>query len=139
LQTKTKYCHRADFKSVKQEVNGTVILPPLVLPALPIPLRALFQQLLRLLLVLSNKIKLGRFKPQAYLTKPFFLRQPSSAENSTPSPFMSRSPAANLASASNQVPRFAEPVSRPVSRPPRGKHFMANFFDAIMKPIKYQI
>ncbi len=30
LQIKTKIvsCHRADSKSVKQEVNGTVILPP---------------------------------------------------------------------------------------------------------------
>jgi hypothetical protein len=25
-------CHTADFKPVKQEVNGTVILPPLVFP-----------------------------------------------------------------------------------------------------------
>jgi hypothetical protein len=32
LQTKTKIvsCHTADSKPVKQEVNGTVILPPLV-------------------------------------------------------------------------------------------------------------
>jgi hypothetical protein len=32
LQIKTKIvsCHTADFKPVKQEVNGTVILPPLV-------------------------------------------------------------------------------------------------------------
>jgi hypothetical protein len=36
LQTKTKIvsCHTADSKPVKQEVNGTVILPPLVFPAL---------------------------------------------------------------------------------------------------------
>ncbi len=35
LQIKTKIvsCHRADPKLVKQEVNGTVILPPLVFPA----------------------------------------------------------------------------------------------------------
>ncbi len=34
LQIKTKIvnCHRADSKQVKQEVNGTVILPPLVFP-----------------------------------------------------------------------------------------------------------
>jgi hypothetical protein len=34
LQIKTKivYCHSADFKPVKQEINGTVILPPLVFP-----------------------------------------------------------------------------------------------------------
>ncbi len=34
LQMKTKIvsCHTADFKPVKQEVNGTVILFPLVLP-----------------------------------------------------------------------------------------------------------
>ncbi len=35
LQIKTKIvsCHTADSKPVKQEVNGTVILPPLVFPA----------------------------------------------------------------------------------------------------------
>ncbi len=34
LQIKTKFvsCHIADSKQVKQEVNGTVILPPLVFP-----------------------------------------------------------------------------------------------------------
>ncbi len=34
LQRKTKIfsCHKADSKPVKQEVNGTVILPPLVFP-----------------------------------------------------------------------------------------------------------
>jgi hypothetical protein len=34
LQIKTKIfsCHTANSKSVKQEVNGTVILPPLVFP-----------------------------------------------------------------------------------------------------------
>ncbi len=34
LQIKTKIvsCHRADSKPVKQEVNGTVILPPFVFP-----------------------------------------------------------------------------------------------------------
>ncbi len=34
LQTKTKNfsCHTADSKPVKQEVNDTVILPPLVFP-----------------------------------------------------------------------------------------------------------
>jgi len=36
LQIKTKIgsCHTADSKPVKQEVNGTVILPPLILPGL---------------------------------------------------------------------------------------------------------
>jgi hypothetical protein len=36
LQIKTKIvsCHTADSKPAKQEVNGTVILPPLVFPAL---------------------------------------------------------------------------------------------------------
>ncbi len=35
LQIKTKIvsCHTADSKPVKQEVSGTVILPPLVFPA----------------------------------------------------------------------------------------------------------
>jgi len=34
LQIKTKIisCHTSDSKPVKQEVNGTVILPPLVFP-----------------------------------------------------------------------------------------------------------
>jgi hypothetical protein len=38
LQIKTKIvsCHTVDSKPVKQEVNGTVILPPLVFPALTI-------------------------------------------------------------------------------------------------------
>ncbi len=37
LQIKTKIvsCHTADSKPVKQEVNSTVILPPLVFPAWP--------------------------------------------------------------------------------------------------------
>jgi hypothetical protein len=36
LQIKTEIvgCHTADSKPVKQEVNGTVILPPLVFPGL---------------------------------------------------------------------------------------------------------
>ncbi len=36
LQIKTKIVsyHTANYKPVKQEVNGTVILPPLVVPAL---------------------------------------------------------------------------------------------------------
>jgi hypothetical protein len=36
LQIKTKIdsCHTADSKPAKQEVNGTVILPPLVFPGL---------------------------------------------------------------------------------------------------------
>ena len=36
LQIKTKIvsCHTADSKPVKQEANGTVILPPLLFPAL---------------------------------------------------------------------------------------------------------
>jgi hypothetical protein len=36
LQIKTKIvsCHTPDSKPVKQEVNGTVILPPLVFPGL---------------------------------------------------------------------------------------------------------
>jgi len=32
IQTKIVSCHSADSKPVKQEVNGTVILPPLVFP-----------------------------------------------------------------------------------------------------------
>ncbi len=30
VEAKIVSCHTADFKPVKQEVNGTVILPPLV-------------------------------------------------------------------------------------------------------------
>jgi hypothetical protein len=33
METKIVSCHTADSKPVKQEVNGTVILPPLVFPA----------------------------------------------------------------------------------------------------------
>ncbi len=33
IKTKIVSCHTADSKPVKQEVNGTVILPPLVFPA----------------------------------------------------------------------------------------------------------
>ncbi len=32
IKTKIVSCHTADSNSVKQEVNGTVILPPLVFP-----------------------------------------------------------------------------------------------------------
>ncbi len=34
IKTKIASCHTADSKPVKQEVNGTVILPPLVFPGL---------------------------------------------------------------------------------------------------------
>ncbi len=33
IETKIVSCHAANSKPVKQEVNGTVILPPLVFPA----------------------------------------------------------------------------------------------------------
>ncbi len=33
IETKIVSCHTADSKPVKQEVNGTVILPPLEFPA----------------------------------------------------------------------------------------------------------
>ena len=61
-----------------------------------------------------------------------------SQQNEIPSQFMSRSPA-SLQSPSNLVPHFVDPVPKQVPKPvarPRGKHFMANLFDAIMKPIK---
>jgi hypothetical protein len=32
IKTKIVSCHTADSKRVKQEANGTVILPPLVFP-----------------------------------------------------------------------------------------------------------
>ncbi len=34
IKTKIVSCHTADSKPVKPEVNGTVILPPLVFPGL---------------------------------------------------------------------------------------------------------
>jgi hypothetical protein len=34
IKTKSVSCHTADSKPVKQEVNSTVILPPLAYPAL---------------------------------------------------------------------------------------------------------
>ncbi len=34
IKTKKFICHTADSKTVKQEVNGTVILPSLVFPGL---------------------------------------------------------------------------------------------------------
>ena len=34
IETKIVSCHTANFKPVKQEVNGTMMLPPLVFPAL---------------------------------------------------------------------------------------------------------
>jgi hypothetical protein len=37
LKTKIVSCHTANSNPVKQEVNGTVILPPLVFPALAYP------------------------------------------------------------------------------------------------------
>ncbi len=40
-------CHTADSKPVKQEVNGTVILPPLVFPALTLQSRIFFAVLSR--------------------------------------------------------------------------------------------
>jgi len=36
LQIKMVICHTVDSKPVKEEVNGTVILPPLVFPVLSI-------------------------------------------------------------------------------------------------------
>jgi hypothetical protein len=37
MKTKIVSCHTADSKPVRQEVNGTMKLPPLVFPALSIP------------------------------------------------------------------------------------------------------
>jgi len=36
IKTKILSCHKADSKPVKQEVNSTVILPPLVFPGVNI-------------------------------------------------------------------------------------------------------
>jgi hypothetical protein len=53
LQIKTEIvsCHTADSKPVKQEVNGTVILPPLVFPGIYI---SVCVRLVSRLLVKSN-------------------------------------------------------------------------------------
>jgi hypothetical protein len=45
LKTKNVSCHTADSKPVKQEVNGTMILPPLVFPGLNQHQRSLPQYL----------------------------------------------------------------------------------------------
>ncbi len=37
IKTKIVSCHTADSKPVKQEVNGTVTIPPLVFPAMAVP------------------------------------------------------------------------------------------------------
>jgi hypothetical protein len=49
LQIKTKIvnCHTADFKPVKQEVNSTVILPPLVFPDMFITMPLVVKMLAR--------------------------------------------------------------------------------------------
>ncbi len=49
IKTKIVSCHTADFKPVKQEVNGAVILPPLVFPG-------------QTLYLLQKKIQKGRRK-----------------------------------------------------------------------------
>jgi hypothetical protein len=36
IKAKIVSCHTADSKPVKQEVNGTVILPPIVFPGLTV-------------------------------------------------------------------------------------------------------
>jgi hypothetical protein len=43
IKTNIVSCHTADSKPVKQEVNGTMILPPLVFPGWPLPLLAYFR------------------------------------------------------------------------------------------------
>ncbi len=40
IKTKNVSCHTADSKTVKQEVNGTMILPPLVFPVTTIVIHA---------------------------------------------------------------------------------------------------
>ncbi len=39
IKTKIVSCYTADSKPVKQEVNGTVILPPLIFPARTLKLK----------------------------------------------------------------------------------------------------
>jgi hypothetical protein len=42
MKTKIVSCHTADSKPVKQEVNGTMILPPLVFPDPVIAIKSKF-------------------------------------------------------------------------------------------------
>jgi hypothetical protein len=44
MKTKIVSCHTADSKPVKQEVNGTVILPPLVFPGVTLNNNSLGEQ-----------------------------------------------------------------------------------------------
>jgi hypothetical protein len=39
IETKIVSCHTADSKPVKQEVNGTVILPPFNIPCIKVLMR----------------------------------------------------------------------------------------------------
>jgi len=81
LQIKTKYvsCHRADSKPVKQEVNSTVIRPPLVFrdPINTVMLPVSYSQN-----VLGTLLK-GHFKvcvpyPRRFLLNVLILKAPSS-------------------------------------------------------------
>jgi hypothetical protein len=64
MKTKIVNCRTADSKPVKQEVNGTVILPPLVFPAptftpsLGTPAPDDYQGFLKFNLNLKNNFKL---------------------------------------------------------------------------------
>ncbi len=51
IKTKIVSCHIAGPKPVKQEVNGTVILPPLVFPGLHYSTRSLYHDLQHLQIV----------------------------------------------------------------------------------------
>jgi hypothetical protein len=54
IKTKIVSCHTAESKPVKQKVNGTVILPPLVFPAGVGGLAPVSQLLLRILRLLKR-------------------------------------------------------------------------------------
>ncbi len=61
IQTKIVNCQTADSKPVKQEVNGTVILPPLVFPGW-----SYRHQQMVILMLLTLKIWIYLKKPQSY-------------------------------------------------------------------------
>ncbi len=59
IKTKIVSCHTADSKPVKQEVNGTVILPPLVFPGKTVTVSQFHSGLIYVTAIL--RIKLSPF------------------------------------------------------------------------------
>ncbi len=69
LQIKTKIvsCHTADYKPIKQEANGTVILPPLVFPPLSQHHWASLKQIKKIEhFVILTRSQMGHFRTVSY-------------------------------------------------------------------------